>query len=331
MQTVQQLIDAYTKCNSEVQASTLGIRADAFRRFLLKFGPLPASQIKGFHLAEWLHGEVNPKTQKPWSKGYRSIVATAIKSAFAWATELGMLDADPFVAVRHGSSERRRPLTEDEYAAILKKAGPSNPFGLVLRFLRETGCRPGEAARLEWDFIYAGQIRWGEHKTKSKTLRPRVVPVTKEVRRILAETKRSSGRVFLTKYGKPWSRRSITRAFWLLRNKIGLPKDISPHGIRHLFATSALEAGVKIHVISRILGHTKLETTIRRYLQPVDDVDTWREEMERISDARFVAETPQVIVQAAEKSPSPCPADLPSPVQSQPVSAPRKPLLALDW
>jgi integrase len=78
------------------------------------------------------------------------------------------------------------------------------------------------------------------------------------------------GFVFATKTGEPVDPRNIQRSVHIACKKAGLPA-VSPHTLRHSAATTMLEAGIPIHVVSRQLGHSSINVTVDVYGHVSDD------------------------------------------------------------
>ena len=74
-------------------------------------------------------------------------------------------------------------------------------------------------------------------------------------------TDRQKGFLFLSKLGKEFSTRQIQRIVKEVREKANINKQVTPHTLRHTYATLLLEWGVDIKKIQELLGHSNLETT----------------------------------------------------------------------
>jgi integrase len=78
--------------------------------------------------------------------------------------------------------------------------------------------------------------------------------------------------VFTREDGSRLSPATVTRTFQETAAKLGLP-TIGPHGLRHTWATLALEAGIHVKVVSSRLGHASVATTLDRYTSVRDVID----------------------------------------------------------
>lgn len=151
---------------------------------------------------------------------------------------------------------KREPLTQDE-ATRLANHCDTPEEKLIVWTLLDTGMRVSELAELEKDNIdWQGHRlmiygKGGPYGTKSKR---RVVPLTPRVQALLEPHIAINDR-----FGK--SVRTIQRAVIRVANKAVIRRKMSPHVLRHTFACSALQKGVSLAALQKILGHDRLETT----------------------------------------------------------------------
>ena len=165
-----------------------------------------------------------------------------------------------------------KALTNDEIKKLLEPEKPETPKSLcdqaVLELAYASGLRLAELRnlRLEQLHLDAGFIN-----VIGKGNKERVVPVGKiavaalnhyiEIGRPKLVTLRSPANVFLTKRGTPFA--SVT--LWLrIKNRVkrtGVVRNITPHMLRHSFATHLLEHGADLRVIQELLGHANISTT----------------------------------------------------------------------
>ena len=162
-------------------------------------------------------------------------------------------------------------LSEDEVEALLAAPDVGAPLGLrdraMLELLYATGLRVSELVgltlpqlRLDAGFL----IAFG------KGSKERVVPVGEQAehwtRRYLAEVRPTLGHgrhqmVFLNRYGEPMSRSGFWRIIKAHGLKAGIRSPLSPHVLRHSFATHLLEHGADLRAVQAMLGHTDISTT----------------------------------------------------------------------
>ena len=130
--------------------------------------------------------------------------------------------------------------------------------------------RKNEILTLTWDNVDLDiNIITIEH-TNTKSKKTRRIPINSKLRSLLMQLKlRSAGNeyVFLSSNNQPYTRHdSLNRSFRLALKKAYI-EGIRFHDLRHTAATRMIETGVNIVVVSRILGHADIKTTMR-YIHP---------------------------------------------------------------
>lgn len=164
-------------------------------------------------------------------------------------------------------------LTEEAVEALLQAPDITTPIGLrdraMLELLYATGVRVSELINLKLNHC---SIQNGVIRVLGKGSKERLLPLGEEaldylgqylqqVRGELMQGKGVSEHVFVTLRGKGMSR----QAFWYLvkryAQQIGLSSKISPHTLRHVFATHLLNNGADLRVVQLLLGHSDLSTT----------------------------------------------------------------------
>lgn len=168
--------------------------------------------------------------------------------------------------MREGSG-RTRVITSNEFDLLqhhLENTGRHHIMHLIL-FLFRTGCRVGEALKIEWRDV--------DLKNGSVLLRDTKSGKDRHV--YYNGMSLSSLRKYSADAPGPFA--SITtsafsRAWVDAKNSIGLGADdeFVPHAIRHTFATDAVRSGTPLHIVSRLLGHSSLQMTMR-YAHAADE------------------------------------------------------------
>jgi integrase/recombinase XerD len=164
-----------------------------------------------------------------------------------------------------------RSLTEEEVAALLSKPLMNDPIGYrdraMLEVLYASGLRVSELVNLRLGQI---DLNVGVILVLGKGDRERLIPLGERATRVLREyTSGVRNKILLerqTDYLFP-TRRSerITRqAFWLIlkryAHEAGIAKELSPHTLRHAFATQLLKTGTDLRVVQKLLGHSHWST-----------------------------------------------------------------------
>lgn len=175
---------------------------------------------------------------------------------------------DPTANLPAAKLLRRLPsvLSVEEVARLLAQPDPSTPRGLrdraMLELLYATGLRASELVGLE-----RGQINLdlGLARCIGKGSKERIVPVgrpaVEAVRSYLASRGDAAPALFLGNKGRPLTRVSFWRIVRRYARQAGIRTPISPHTIRHSFATHMLEGGADLRAIQELLGHANIVTT----------------------------------------------------------------------
>ncbi len=197
----------------------------------------------------------------------------AVRSFFAWTTDAGLTSENPARSVRMKRLSQKPPvfLTAAEKKVLLKEVKSRTGFpGLrdrvMIEILLGTGIRIGELESLDmYDIdLDAKHLRV---RTKGNVLQVKFIKTDLRIllRRYLKERSRQSttqcSALFLSNRGTRLCQRQIANriAFWL--KKAGIEKNLTPHGLRHTFATHLYGATSDLLVVQRALGHRDISTT----------------------------------------------------------------------
>jgi integrase len=287
--TVASIIDLYvTHARTRCSADTLAQRLYYLQAFAETHGwrKVNDRDCLPYHLTSWL--DAHPAWKSDWTLAH---AINVVQRPFNWAVKQRLIPANPFRGVRHGAGQPRRPLTDQEFQALLratsvweKRKRYKNPrpsdrkrrqrpsagarFRELLIFLRYTGARPGEASRLEWTDIDldSAVISLAEHKTSrtQKVKKPRVIPLHPVVVKLLIHVRRRQdpgNRVFLTHRKTPWNRANLSLRMRRSRAVAGIPGDAKLYGLRHGFGTRSIVNGVDIKTLAELMGHTTTRMT----------------------------------------------------------------------
>lgn len=269
-QTIASVIIHYlARAKGKLSGRTLYERRAILQRFADDRGERLASDCLPLTLSDWIDG------QKAWQSDWtRHTANAAIQRAFNWAVKQRVIPGNPFAGVSYPTGGRRRPMTDDEFRALLRETGksgygktrkptPGARVRQLLFFMRWTGCRPGEAASLKWTDlnIEAASIVLKVHKTSrtQKEPQPRVIMLMPVVCRLLAWIRRRGEPgeyVFHNHRMTTWNRSNLSLRIRRTRERAGLPNDVKLYGIRHGFGTRAIVNGVDLKTLAELLGHT---------------------------------------------------------------------------
>ena len=167
---------------------------------------------------------------------------------------------------RRAFREQSRELTRAEYQKLLDTAAEQGQerLGLLMETICATGIRVSEVRYITVEAARRGRA---EINLKGK-IRTILLPakLCRKLLKYARKQKTASGEIFLTRSGKPVSRRQIWREMKALCEKAGVESSkVFPHNLRHLFATLFYKACRDIVKLADILGHSSINTT-RIYL-----------------------------------------------------------------
>ena len=203
----------------------------------------------------------------------------AVRGLHRFAVAEGLTDLDVARAVRPPTPGRRLPksLTIDDVLALLDGAGGDSPADgpltlrnrALLELLYSTGSRISEAVGLDVDDIDT-QAR--SALLSGKGGKQRLVPVGRPAvaaleaylvrgRPELARRGRGTPAIFLNVRGGRLSRQSAWQVLQDAAERAGIKSGVSPHMLRHSFATHLLEGGTDVRVVQELLGHASVTTT----------------------------------------------------------------------
>jgi integrase/recombinase XerD len=219
------------------------------------------------------------------SSAARAVVAVRGLHRFGYAD--GQLAADVARSVKPPAPPRRLPkaITVEDVERLLEAADfDQTPLSVrdraLLEVLYGTGARISEAVGLDIDDL---ELAGRTVLLRGKGGKQRLVPLGSyaarsleaylvRVRPELARQGTGTPRVFLNSRGGPLSRQSAWTVLRSAADKAGLSTDISPHTLRHSFATHLMEGGADVRVVQELLGHASVTTTQIYTLVTVDQL-----------------------------------------------------------
>ncbi len=202
-------------------------------------------------------------------------ILSGIKSFYSFLLLEDYIQRDPCELIDAPQTGRHLPevLSVEEIDAMLAQIDLSRPDGHRNKAMIETmyscGLRVSELVGLKLSCCYFDE----EYiLVEGKGSKQRLVPISskaiREIRLWMADRqqicnirKAQDDYVFLSKQGRQLSRSMVFRIIKNLAQKAGIQKSISPHTLRHSFATHLLEGGANLRVIQQLLGHESILTT----------------------------------------------------------------------
>ncbi len=208
--------------------------------------------------------------QRSLSKATVARKLAAVRSCFRFMARRGMVEGNPARQVRSPRLGRRLPsfLPKDEATHLLDAAPPPGPAGTrdraLVELLYASGLRVAEACGLDLDDLDEARRTV---RVVGKGAKERVVPVGETALEALAAhlalRGRRRGPLFQNARGGRLTTRSAHRIVKRMARRAGLGQRVTPHTLRHSFATHMLGEGADLRLIQELLGHSRLSTTQR--------------------------------------------------------------------
>ncbi|WP_144796977.1 site-specific tyrosine recombinase XerD [Microbacterium paludicola] len=199
---------------------------------------------------------------------------SSVRGLHRFLVREGIEPEDPSGRLRPPKTPQRLPkaLTIDQVERLLAAPSGEDPLGIrdraLLELLYATGARVSEAVGLDVDDLAHGDVL----RLRGKGSKERIVPVGSfardavdayltRVRPGLAARGRASARLFLGARGAPLSRQSAWLIIRAAAEAAQITAEVSPHTLRHSFATHLLQGGADVRVVQELLGHASVATT----------------------------------------------------------------------
>ena len=218
---------------------------------------------------------INDTFRNTTSAKSQARILSGIKSFYRYLIYTNQIDNDPTELIPSPQQELHLPavLTIKEIDSMIAQIDLSKPEGhrnlAIIEMLYGSGLRVSELVGLK-----LSNINWDENfmLVEGKGSKQRLVPISptaKEkfmlwhngLRKQLNIEQRNNDFAFLNRRGKPLTRVMVFYIIKDLANRAGIKKNISPHTLRHSFATHLMQNGADIRIIQQLLGHESITTT----------------------------------------------------------------------
>jgi integrase/recombinase XerC len=214
--------------------------------------------------------------EKHYSKATIARKLATLRSFYKFLVKRNLLSSNPVMAVRTPKQEKRLPrfLEYEQVKKLIETPPMDNWLGArdraIMETLYSTGVRVSELVALNMDDIdFLGEVAHIRGKGKKE----RIVPIGTSALQVIQHymefrNKRAHSNpnfdskvLFVNKHGRRLSTRSVRRKMDKYLKMAGLDTAISPHTLRHSFATHMLNNGADLRSVQELLGHQSLSTT----------------------------------------------------------------------
>lgn len=228
-------------------------------------------EIGRVHIMQFLkHLKDDGKSSKTIARHIASI-----RSFHQFLLRERIADEDPSVHIETPQVERKLPsvLSLQEVEAIIETPKLTSPIGYrdkaMLELLYATGIRVSELIQLNLSDIH---LMMGFIRCYGKGRKERIVPIGEQATKALEEylqkgrpklfkPKNDTDALFLNHHGKRISRQGFWKNLKKIAQEAGIHKELTPHTLRHSFATHLLENGADLRAVQEMLGHADISTT----------------------------------------------------------------------
>lgn len=205
-----------------------------------------------------------------------SRMLSSLRKFYQWLLRQDIIERDPLVKIDSPKKEKRLPLalSETEVDTLLAQPNVEKGLGLrdraILETLYATGMRVSELINLKISDLHQDiQLI----KVLGKGSKERLVPISdvalswidkydNQVReKLIMKNGAFSDIIFLNSRGKKLSRQAVWQLIKKYCQTANITKNVTPHTLRHTFATHLLENGADLRVVQELLGHSDITTT----------------------------------------------------------------------
>lgn len=201
-------------------------------------------------------------------------MVTSLRKFFQYLLEEEVIKTDPMLLIDTPKAKQPLPavLSEAEINQLLKIPDVNQPLGIrdraILEVMYATGLRVSELVNLKLADLH---LELGLIQTLGKGQKERIIPIGSQAIKWLEKylqtvrpqllKQQTSSYVFLNFHGKRMTRQGIWKNLKQIVKQAGIKKDVTPHTLRHSFATHILENGADLRVVQELLGHADISTT----------------------------------------------------------------------
>ncbi|MGY3819893.1 site-specific tyrosine recombinase XerD [Ligilactobacillus salivarius] len=255
---------------SENTINSYGIDLKLFLEYLRENEIPSFKQVNKEVIVNYMQAEKN--NNKANSSILRSV--SSLRKFFQYLAQEKIIEKDPMLLIDTPKKKQHLPqvLTKEEVEKLLHSPNTGQVLGLrdraMLELMYATGLRISEIINLKLEDLH---LTIGTLQTLGKGHKERIVPVGDEaikwINRYLEEARpkllkqKRSNYLFLNFHGNNLTRQGVWKNLKAEVRKAGIQKNITPHTLRHSFATHILENGADLRIVQELLGHADISTT----------------------------------------------------------------------
>ena len=239
-------------------STRMGVQSLLDRQLLPAFGSKPLDRIAPAQVGRWFD---RFSRTAPGNANHALDLLTQIIN---FAIARGHLETNPARDVKRNPRRMlTRFLSREEVARLHRVLDRQTRDSRreqadIIRLLLLTGCRRSEILRLRWSEVDRDRLVLADSKTG-----PRIVPLNTPARRILERRPRGGSPFVFPSPRDPARPRSRNLPFWYRARREAGIEDVRLHDLRHSHASHAVMNGVPVPVVSRLLGHSDVRSTLR--------------------------------------------------------------------
>ena len=281
-----------TICDEWMQQTLHRVKASTRANYEMKLRIHIRPYFDDFHLKsisqDVIYDFIHNKTACSLSTRYISDIIILLKNIFKYAARTYSFSNPCVGIILPKCTPCKVRLLDGEEQKKLRKylAKSPNPTSLGVSLCMATGIRIGELCALQWKDIDLEKRILSVSKTLQRIQCPtdtastqltvtepksassnRVIPLPKSILPLLKKFQGAGENYVLSGISKPVEPRTMQYRFQRILKNANLP-SIHFHALRHMFATNCIRLGFDVKILSEILGHSKIEITLNRYVHP---------------------------------------------------------------
>lgn len=229
-----------------------------------KFGHLPLSSITRLAVQQFQTALIGEGLANASVNHHVQLLRRVFNLAVSWE----MLEKNVLTRVKQLTLDNTvdRYLNEDQVKALVNvlKEDANRMVSMILLFLLATGARLNEALTARWDQLDVSNASWKIAAADSKSKKAKHLPLNTSALWVIEQLDTKGRSEFLfpsPATGRPFT--TITRQWYRIRKKTGIPDVFRIHDLRHTFASRMVSAGRSLFEVQKLLGHADSRTSLR--------------------------------------------------------------------